>query len=328
MTSQIRQLSFEEAVARLQSVNVPARQSYLAMYSTWYGGIIRDPQLMMLPVDDHIVHRGDGVFEATKCVDGRVFALDRHLDRLMRSADVIGLKPPHTQAEIREICLETARAAGARDCMLRLYVSRGPGGFTANPYESIGSQMYLVITPFKPMPAAKYESGVSVRTSQHRVKEGVFATVKSCNYLQNVMMKKEAVDSGCDFTISLDEEGHLAEGSTENFAIISEAGEFLVPKFDRILRGVTLVRMMELAEELMKGPLKGKLIGIRNKAFGLGDVAKAREAMMLGTTLDALPVTTYDGKPVGDGRVGPVMAEFIKVMREDLKHGPLVTTLY
>lgn len=328
MSTPLRQFSFDEAIAHVRSMESPARDSYLAMYSTWYGGVVRDPRLMLLPIDDHVVHRGDGVFEATKCLNGKIYALDRHLDRLMISADLIGLTPPHSKEEIRRICVETARISGAKDCMLRLYISRGPGGFTANPYESIGSQMYLVVTAFKPMAAEKYESGVRVKTSAHRVKEGVFATVKSCNYLQNVLMKKEAVDSGVDFTISQDENGNLAEGSTENFAIISEHGEFIVPRFDRILKGVTAIRMMELAESLMnEGALKGILNGVRNAHIKAEDVARAREALMLGTTLDALPVTMFDGQPIGDGKVGPVLRAFINAMKEDLATGPLVVSL-
>lgn len=321
----VRELTPEEVFARLREAPHAQRQGYRAMYSSWYGGIIRDPQMMMLPIDDHIVHRGDGVFEAIKCVDGRLYGLDRHLERMARSAALIGLVPPQTLPEIREICLATTKASGLRDAILRLYVSRGPGGFTANPYESIAAQIYLVITELKPVATEKYEKGASVKISAFCVKEGVFATVKSCNYLQNVMMKKEAVDGGVDFTVSRDERGFLAEGSTENFALISERGEFLVPGFERTLKGVTAVRMMELAESLLIPA--GVVRAVRNESITEHDVLRAREAMMLGTTLDVLPVTSFEGQPIGRGEVGPVCREFLRVMREDLRDGPMVTVL-
>jgi branched-chain amino acid aminotransferase len=254
-----------------------------------------------------------------KCVDGNVYALDRHLERLYRSADRIGLTPPVKIAELREICLETTRAAKVPNAMLRLYVSRGPGGFTTNPYECIASQIYLVITAFQPVPEEKYERGVSAKISAISVKEGFFANVKSCNYLPNVLMKKEAVDAGVDFTVSRDERGYLAEGSTENFGIISKDGEFLIPAFDRILKGVSAVRMMELAENAVKN---GLIKAVRNAHITMAEMLAAREAMFLGTTLDVLPVTSFDGKPVGDGKVGPVCREFLKLIREDLKNGP------
>lgn len=313
-------LSFDDVLAKLRETPHASRQAYSAMYSTWFGGIVRDPQLMMIPVDDHVVHRGDGVFEAIKCEEGRIYALTRHLDRLERSASLIGLRPPHSLHEMEAIAIETVRAAKQETAMIRLYVTRGPGGFTANPYEPMASQMYLVVTSYKPMPLEKYEHGVSVKISEIRVKEGFFATVKSCNYLPNVLMKKEAVDQGVDFTVSRDENGHLAEGSTENFAIISKDGELVVPGFTRTLKGVTAVRVMELAAVLVRN---GTLQGVRNGAISVEDVMQAREAMMLGTTLDVLPVTRFEGHSVATGQVGPICRELQKILREDMRSGPL-----
>ena len=321
----IRKLGFDEAMARLKTQTHPSRTNYLAMYSTWFGGIVTDPGAMMVPVDDHMVHRGDAVFEAIKCVDRRIYALDRHLQRLQRSAEMIAMKPPVPFSEIRSICLETVRESGADTCLLRLFVSRGPGSFTPNPYDTISSQIYLVITSHKPLSADRYERGVSAKSSSIAVKEGFFATVKSCNYLPNVLMKKEAVDSGVDFTVSRDEAGHLAEGSTENFAIVSKSGDFLVPAFSRTLKGVTAVRAMELAEKHLAG---GSLIkSVRNASIAESDVRDAREAMFLGTTLDCLPVTTFDGRTVGDGKAGPFCRALQSLIVEDMRTGPLVTAV-
>jgi branched-chain amino acid aminotransferase len=320
-------LTADEVFARLaQSELPPIRKSYAAMYSTWFGGITggitKDPRAMMIPIDDHGFHRGDAVFEAIKCRDGRIYGLDRHLERMERSASRISLRLPRTLQELHEIALETVRVSGLRDCLLRYYVSRGPGGFTTNPYDSVGAQVYLVITAFAPYSAAKYESGVRAKISDFTVKEGFFATVKSCNYLPNVLMKKEAVDSGTDFTISRDEEGRLAEGSTENFAIINHQNEFVVPGFDRTLKGITVSRMMELAERTVR---TGLIQAVRNGPITREDVFVAREAMMVGTTLDVLPVTEFEGRPVANGKVGPVCREFKRLLEEDMIDGPLVT---
>lgn len=326
----ITQLSFEQIVLRLKQKPQASRSRFLAMYSSWYGGIVREPELMLLPIDDHMVHRGDGVFEAIKCVDGRIYALDRHLERLDRSADLISLKLPNSLAEIREICVETVRVAAARDAMLRLYISRGPGDFTPNPYQTLGTQIYLVVTSYQAprddKSDEKYLRGVSALVSQHKVKEGFFANVKSCNYLQNVLMKKEALDLSVDFTISVDEDGFLAEGSTENFAIVNCDGEFVVPSFARTLRGVTAVRAMELAKEhLLDTSL---LSGVRLAQISLQDALAAREIMMLGTTLDCLPVTTFAHKPVGQSSgVGPVCRALLSLLRADIRSGPLTTSI-
>ena len=80
-----RDMLFSEP-GRLQK---PWHSKYLAMYSSVYGGIVTDPTLMMIPADDHVVHRGDGVFDVAKCVEGGVYQFDGHLDRLLRSAAAI-----------------------------------------------------------------------------------------------------------------------------------------------------------------------------------------------------------------------------------------------
>ncbi len=317
-------LKFEEVFASLKKQPVQQRTSYAAMYSSWYGGITLDPNLMMIPIDDHGFHRGDAVFEAIKCANRKIYGLTQHLERMAHSASAIGLKLPHKTEEFASIAVETVRASGLNNAILRYYVSRGPGGFSPNPYESIGSQVYLVVTELKPPPAEKYLHGVSAKLSAYCVKEGFFATVKSCNYLQNVLMKKEAVDNGVDFTISHDEKGFIAEGATENFAIISAAGEFLIPEFARMLRGITVSRVMELAEPLIK---TGELTGIRQACFRSEDVFQAREAMFFGTTLDCLPVTIFEGAKIGDGKVGPLAKAFQKVLLRDLTEGPLVTKI-
>jgi 4-amino-4-deoxychorismate lyase len=322
--SNLKVLSFEDVVAKFREPAHKVRESYRVMYSTWYGGFVTDPQLMMVPLDDHIVHRGDGVFEAAKCTGNRIFALRRHLERLFLSAEKIALSSPHTIEEIESIAVEAVRLSGLGDAMIRLYLSRGPGGFTANPYESIGNQIYLVVTRLNPVTPEKYEKGTRVKISAHAIKEGFWSTVKSCNYLPNVMMKKESVDTGVDFTVSRDEEGYLAESSTENFGIVSKDGELLIPAFSKTLRGVTAVRVMELAEDLVEA---GQLKSVRNAHITEKDVALAKEAMMLGTTLDCLPVTSFEDQLVGDGQVGPVCRSLLKKLRDDMVSGPLVTVV-
>lgn len=311
----IETLSFDVVVDRLLSRKLDHQKSYLAMYSSWYGGIITDPALMMVPVDDHLVHRGDGVFEACKCVAGNVYALDRHLNRLERSAAAVDLAWPVTRTQLVETILATARAAGAADCIIRLFISRGPGSFSTNPYESLASQLYIVVTTFKRPHREKYEQGVTLKSSRMPIKKGDFANVKSCNYLTNVLMKKEAEDSGVDYTVSLDEQGFLCEGPTENIGIVTAAGEFLVPRFDHVLRGITVTRTLELAKQLTADKTLTKV----GEADITPDQAHAAsELMMFGTTFDILPVVRYDGRPIGDGRPGPMFRALRQLIEKDM----------
>lgn len=288
-------LSSEQLLEKISKCEIKKYQSgYLAMYSSLWGGIVTDPRLMQLPIDDHIVHRGDGVFEAIKCREGGVYLLDQHLDRLEKSAQSIGLAWPYSKEKLRDQIVQCLRAAGTKqDLMVRLYMSRGPGGFTTNPYESVGSQVYIVITKFSPYSEEKYQNGVNIGFSHVLTKEPFFARIKSCNYLQNVLMKKEALDRHFDFTIGVTPDRHITESSTENIAIRTHNNEFLIPRFENILRGTTLVRLMDLMRS-HQTDMGINFIGERD--LTVEDLKNAREAFMIGTTLDVLPVGRIEGR--------------------------------
>jgi len=311
----VRKLSFDQVVDQLIRIQVPYHRNYLAMYSSWYGGVITDPGLMMVPIDDHLVHRGDGVFEAFKCVGGNIYALNRHLDRMESSAQAVSLALPVPRSELVEVILATIRIAGAADCLLRLFVSRGPGGFSTNPYECPASQLYVVVTRLDLPPPHQVEQGVSLKSSRIPIKKAYLATIKSCNYLPNVLMRKEALDSGVNYTVSLDEEGFLGEGPTENIGIITRQKEFLIPRFDRILRGITITRMLELARPMLE---TGDLTYIGEADITPEQAYSAREVMMFATTFDVLPVIQFDDRLIADGKPGPLYDRFLELLRRDI----------
>jgi branched-subunit amino acid aminotransferase/4-amino-4-deoxychorismate lyase len=311
----VRKLSFDQVVDQLMRIQVPYQRNYLAMYSSWHGGVITDPSLMMVPIDDHLVHRGDGVFEAFKCVGGNIYALDRHLDRIEISAQAVSLALPVSRSELVEVILATVRIAGTSDCLLRVFVSRGPGGFSTNPYECPASQLYVVVTRLDVPPPDQYAQGVTLKSSRIPIKKAYFANIKSCNYLSNVLMRKEALDSGVHFTVSLDEEGFLGEGPTENIGIITRQREFFIPRFDGILRGITVTRMLELARPLLE---TGDLTYIGEADITPEQAYSAREVMMFATTFDVLPVIQFDDHVISGGKPGPLYDRFLQLLRHDI----------
>ncbi|MHC1741513.1 MAG: aminotransferase class IV [Syntrophobacteraceae bacterium] len=323
MNDALHTLTFDDVVERLRQLGKPYHAAYLAMYSSWYGGILRDPRLMMVPIDDHLVHRGDGIFEAFKAVKGALYLLDRHLARLDRSAAISALPLPCDRDELDRIILATVRAGQAPDCVVRVFVSRGPGGYTTNPYECPASQLYVVVTTLQRPTPEKYEQGATLQTSAIPIKPTFFAGVKSCNYLPNVLMKKEAVDAGVDYTVSLDERGFLAEGPTENIGVVTTERELLVPRFERVLRGTTVTRALELARPLLAS---GELKRIEEADITPARAREAAEIMMFGTTFDIMPVVRYDGHPIGTGRPGPIAARLLALMEDDAQHGDGVRT--
>jgi 4-amino-4-deoxychorismate lyase len=293
----------KEAFRKLESANFPHWENYLGFYSSWLNGYFREPWAMTLPMDDHGFHRGDAVFEAARIHDGAYFDLPSHLKRLQNSARAIGMELPKSLDEIQAICVELAKLCGSKTGVLRLYVSRGPGGFSPSPKEVVGHQIYAAITKMKPPEISIYEKGVRSMFSTVPAKDPFWSQIKSCNYLQNVLMKQETINKGYDFAICIDASGRLCEGSTENMMVIAKDGNMIVPKFDYTLRGTTVKIVMKLAEGLVsQGLLKSVTFGDLHK----DDLLNASEAAFVGTTLAVLPMSEIEGRKIGKGFGGEI----------------------
>jgi len=125
---------------------------YWGFYSSIWGGVSLDPRLLMIPLDDHMVHRGDGVFEALKVTERRIFLLQPHLERLLKSAEMISLKHNWTKSGLSELVKETVRMVLAgregnpADASVRLFLTRGSGSFGTSPLDSSGSQFFAAFS--------------------------------------------------------------------------------------------------------------------------------------------------------------------------------------
>ena len=286
-----------------------------AMYSSVTDCIVTDPAVMMVPVDDHMVHRGDGIFESLKCIDGGIYNLEAHFDRLEHSCAQISIALPMPRDEMTDIMVQTVLAGGKRNALVRLLVSRGQGTMGINPYDCFGSELYVVVYELKPENGKRLPDGVRVAVSKVPVKPGLFATVKTCNYLPNVLMKKEAVDLGVDYTVSLDEHRNLAEGATENIGIVTLGKELFMPPPARVLAGTTARRALEFAQRLKAERV---LTTAEYRPISMGMVRSAAEMHIYGTTPNIAPVTVFDGKPVGRGEPGPIAQRLFEMLRDEM----------
>jgi branched-chain amino acid aminotransferase len=262
----------------------------------------------LIGLDDHGFHRGDGVFEALRVVNGKPYLLKPHLDRMKLSAERIGIKLPPDFANLPFILEAGLQNWSEAQAMVRLFVTRGPGGFSTNPQECLGSQLYALIMPFKSLPAEKFQNGVRIGRSRIQVKEGWMAITKSLNYLPNVMMKKESLERGLDFTVSFDDSGSLAESSTENIVVLTRDGHLAHPHLSKILKGCTMSRLFDLVEK------SGILHLHREVRITEADLKLAQGVMMVGTTLDVLPVCEYEGQAIP---ISPWSAKLLKLIRDD-----------
>lgn len=298
----------EELFNELKSRPIQNWESqYLAHYSSYWDGIITDPRFLLIPLDDHMVHRGDGVFEAFRSIKNNLYLLQEHLNRLKYSAQSINLQMSWTDLELKTLIHKLAEVANEPDLIFRLFVSRGSGSFGPNPYESPKSHLHVVACRFKPWPQEKYINGVTIGRSKMLQKPFPFLTIKSCNYLSNVLLKKEAVDRKLDFVVSYNENSYLTESSTENIFILNQKNELIHPPFDMILKGTTLCRCLELAHEKLH-------LKYRAQPITEDDLLNAKEVFVIGTTLDILPVSRYENKHYDLGPIAPIL---LKLMRED-----------
>lgn len=318
-------IDFTNYVQVLEGARKPWHEKYYAMYSSVLGGVVVDPVLMQVPVDDHLVHRGDGVFDTFKCLGRAAYNLDAHLSRLLRSASAIGLTWPGGIEDIRRLTLETLGVAGKNACSGRVMIARGPGSLGVSPYESPHPALYIIVYALGEPFMLKHPEGACVRRSHIPVKPACFATVKNCNYLPNVMMKREAVDGGVDFVVSFDENGNMAEGATENFGIVTRAGDLLFPRMDNVLDGTTMLRVMRLAEALVD---KGLLREIAFRDIPEAEVKAAAEVLVVGTTINVVSVREYEGQAVGNGKPGPVGFTLNALLANDIASNGALRAAY
>lgn len=295
----------------------PQRERYYAMYSSVVERITTNPDEMMVPIDDHMVHRGDGVFETLKYVQGGIYNLEAHLARLLTSAEQIRLTSRWTLAELSTILCDTARASGQDDGLIRVLLSRGPGSMGVSPHDCPEPGLYVIAyrlpSPFMTL----HPEGGSAMRSRYPAKAGFLAQVKSCNYLLNALMTMEALDGGTNFVFAFDEENRLAEGPTESVGVVSSQGELLVPHPDRILPGTTMERALELAQEAVQA---GTLTGVRRCHLSESDIVNAAEVLIFGTTVHVTAVTRYEGTAIGTGRPGPAQVHLNMLLHDDIFH--------
>jgi len=313
----------ENFFRELEKEPKPWQEEYLAMYCSQWKGATTDPHLMLIPIDDHLVHRGDGVFDVMRCVRGNIYQMEAHLERLERSARAISLHLPPDYTEVRDLIKALVVMGGEKECLIRVVLSRGPGSFSTDPSDCIGPQLYINVIRFRPLPASCYEEGIGVVTSAVPIKKAFFANIKSCNYLPNVLMKLDALRAGCRYSIGLDEEGFIAEGSTENVGVFTQDGVLKFPGFKRTLSGITASRIFELAKRLVEeGIIKDVIFAnIRPE-----EAYEAKEMFLTGTSLNIVPVVAYDGRRIGEEVPGPIYARLTTLLWEDMTNNDALLT--
>jgi 4-amino-4-deoxychorismate lyase len=315
-TSRLPILDTDATLRALRDLRAKQPVKYSAFYSSQLGGIVTDPALMVIPFDDHMVHRGHGIFDTAGLVDGKIYDLEAHLDRFARSAELSKLRLPGTRAEMRDIIVGTTAASGRRDGAIRYWLSSGPGSLELSPAPGSEPGFFVMIFPGLVYPERWYTEGLRVMTTTFPIKPALYAITKTTNYLPNVLMQLEAKEAGLDNGVFIDANGHVGESSNMNVAFVTADGVLRHPKFDHILSGCTARRMLELAPALQKS---GLLQGVEVCDITVADAHAAREMLLIGSSVKVAPIVQWDGQPIGDGRPGPVTKALLQLIEEDMR---------
>ena len=240
---------------------------------------------------------GFGLFETMRAYGGQVFRLDRHLSRLARSAEIIGL--PIKTLELKDAVSDTIRANKLNDARVRITVSIGEGSMTPDPATCNKPTVLILAEDYQPYPDQVYKKGFrAVVSSICRNSQSPLSRLKSANYLENLLVKQEARKASVDEALCLNEKGLLAEASVSNIFLVSD-GILQTPKEENgILPGITREVVLELASQLN--------ISAFEQDIKLEEVFRAQETFLTNSLMEIMPLTVVSGKPIASGRPGPV----------------------
>ena len=271
----------------------------------YIGGKLYDKADAKISVYDHGLLYGDGVFEGIRAYAGRVFRLERHVERLYESARSIHLEIPMAREAMARAVVETIEANRLVDAYVRLIVTRGAGSLGLDPRRTTDPQVIIIADSISLYPPELYEHGLKIITAgtMRNHPAALNPRVKSLNYLNSVLGKIEATNAGCLEALMLNHKGEVAECTGDNIFIVRR-GEVQTPSLDSgILEGITRDAVIELARA------SGRTVVER--AMDRHDVYTADECFLTGTAAEVIPVVECDGRPIGAGKPGPITKDLL-----------------
>lgn len=253
-----------------------------------------------IPILDQGFLHSDLTYDVPAIWDGRFFRLDDHLDRFERSCERLRLKSPLSRQEIRDQLVEMTAKSGIRDAFVMMIVTRGLRFIRQYAPEECENFCYLMVMPYLWVMNEETQktggSAVIARTVRRVPPGAIDPTVKNLQWGDFTRGLLEARDRGSMYPILTDGDANLTEGSGFNIILIKD-GKLFTPK-KGVLEGVTRKTVLAAAEKL-------------GYPYTIDDVPvelayHCDELLFVTTAGGVMPITTLDGKPVGNGEVGPI----------------------
>jgi branched-chain amino acid aminotransferase len=265
----------------------------------------------LVPLYDHGLLYGDGLFEGIRVYNGRVFKLDEHVARLHASAQALNITLLMPPSATREAILTTCRANRHADGYIRVTVTRGTGLGLDPAHIKTQANVYISCEQLALYPRAMYDEGLKVATVSTRLPspDVIDPRVKCTGkYINNIMAKAEANRYGAGEGLMLTREGYVGEATGDNLFLVKNGALSTPPASIGILQGITRDTVIELARAMG--------LSVSEPIMTLYDVYNADESFLTGTAAEVIPAVEYDGRLIGDGRPGPITRRLIAAFRE------------
>ncbi|MBI4388141.1 MAG: branched-chain-amino-acid transaminase, partial [Candidatus Omnitrophica bacterium] len=250
-----------------------------------------------------------------------VFKLKEHLDRLYESAHTIMLQIPNTKEEMIEIILETLRTNQLRDAYIRVVVTRGVGDLGLDPQKCKRATIFVITDKIVLYPEKLYREGLAIITvpTVRNLPEAINPQIKSLNYLNNILAKIEANNSGYMEALMLNHQGYVAECTGDNIFIVKDRILVTPPVSVGALEGITRQTIIDLARR--------NDIPFQERLLTRHDLFNADEAFLTGTAAEVIPVVAIDGRKIGTGKPGKTTAKLKSAFGESTKRDGVRYTL-
>lgn len=264
-------------------------------------------------VFDHGLLYGDGIFEGIRLYEGNVFRLMEHLERFEYSAKALMLDLPLSRQELADAICETCRRNELRDGYIRLVVTRGIGDLGLAPWLCAKPTTFIIASTIQMYPKEHYENGLSIVTvPTRRINPAALPpTVKSLNYLNNILGKIEAKQGGALEGIMLNDQGFIAECTADNLFIVHKGVIFTPSAAQGALKGITRETIFDIARDMQ--------IPCREQNLTRYDVWCADECFLTGTGAEVIPAVKLDGRVIGSGKPGEITGKLLTEFRRRVK---------
>lgn len=279
----------------------------------WIDGELYPREEAKVSVFDSLVQGGDGVWEGLRVYDGKIFALDEHLERLQNSAHAMAFDEVPSNEEIKGAIFTTLEANGMRDeTHIRLTLSRGKKvtSYMSPEVNKYGPTL-IILAEWKGMLHGE-KDGLRLITSSIRRNspQCIDSKIHHNNLINNILAKIEANAAGVDGAVMMDIEGYVSEVNATNIFFVDD-GKVKTPFADSCLPGITRGIVIDLCKE--------NDIPVAEKRISMTEMYTADECFTTGTMGELAPAIEIDQRVIGDGTKGPVTTRLQKMHRELVK---------